>query len=231
MTESAGESQTDESRPDSGAPSDDADAHDGASSHSDGQHHQKIVTYMVGFILAMFAFGWGSIFLYNLVCKAIDPGGTASKTELNEYEGVEVDESREVDVRFTANVNGDLPWEFYPVTKNVTVHPGERKLVNFISKNKAGRDIKGKAIYDIQPARAGGYFKKMECFCFVQQTLSAGQRREMPLKFWLDPNLPESVDQVTLAYTFFNAESSRDRAERKQTQNSSGDDSSPTATR
>jgi cytochrome c oxidase assembly protein subunit 11 len=181
------------------------------------QDHQKIVTYMVGFILAMFAFGWGSIFLYNLVCKQIDPGGTASKTGLDQYKNVKVDESRDIEVRFMANVNGGLPWDFYPVNKTVTVHPGERKLVNFISKNNADRDILGKAIYDIQPAQAGGYFKKNECFCFQQQTLDAGQRREMPLNFWIDPNLPDSIDKITLAYTFFNSESSRDRAKRQHT--------------
>lgn len=178
----------------------------------DDELHQKTVAYIIGFIVAMFAFGWGSIPLYRMVCAKLDPGGSSYfNGESDNYENVEVDESRTIDVRFTTNVQNDLPWEFAHGEPSVEVHPGEKSLVNFEVTNRQNREITGKAVYDINPPEAGQYFKKIECFCFKQQTLEAGQTREMPLYFWMDPDIPEDIDKVTLAYTFFNAESSRQR--------------------
>ncbi len=184
-------------------------------SRPDGDHKQTVV-YIVGFLLVMFGLGWGSIPLYRLVCKQLDPGGSSVYNgESDRYENVEVDESRDLKVRFTTNVQNDLPWEFENEAASVEVHPGEKKLVNFnVTNNNTDRELTGKAVYDINPPQAGQYFKKIECFCFVQQTLGAGASREMPLYFWMDPDLPESIDKVTIAYTFFNAETSRERAAR-----------------
>jgi cytochrome c oxidase assembly protein subunit 11 len=178
----------------------------------------RFLKYIVGFIVAMFLVGWGSIPLYRIVCKSLDPGGSSWQNgTTSSYEGVEVDESRTIEVRFTANVQNNLPWTFGPEKPSVEVHPGQKKLVKFTSTNlNQNRAIKGKAVYDINPPEAGQYFKKIECFCFVQQTLEPGQSREMPLYFWFEPDVPESIDRITLAYTFFNAESSRSRQHTKR---------------
>lgn len=179
----------------------------------DDDLHQKTVAYIIGFIVLMFGFGWGSIPLYRMVCKSLDPGGSSYYNgQTDKYQNVEVDESRDIQVRFTTNVQGDLPWTFDNLQPSVTVHPGEKKLVKFDATNTNPNEaITGKAVYDINPPEAGQYFKKIECFCFKQQTLTAGQTRTMPLYFWLEPDIPEDIDKVTIAYTFFNAESSRER--------------------
>ena len=178
---------------------------------------RRTVIYIVGFILVMFGFAWGSIPLYRLVCKSLDPGGGATASnQPDQYKGTEVDKSRTITVRFATNVTRQLPWTFEVPTKSVEIHPGEKKLVKFTSENLKQRAIKGKAVYDINPPEAGQYFKKIECFCFQEQTLEAGQKREMPLYFWLGPGLPEGIDKIDLSYTFFNAQSSRKRALQKK---------------
>lgn len=178
------------------------------------EQNKKTMLYSVGLMLFTFVVvGLGSIPMYRWVCQKLNPGGsTAQNGTVDKYEGVDVDESRTINVRFSANVQNDLPWMFNPKVPSVKVHPGEKKLVHFESKNlAANRAIKGKAVYDIIPAAASQYFKKVECFCFKEQTLEGGQKRDMPLNFWLEPDLPDHIDEVTLAYTFFNAESSRKR--------------------
>ncbi len=176
--------------------------------------HKKTVIYILGFLLVMFGLGWGSIPLYRLVCKQLDPGGSsASNGTADQYKNVQVDESRTLQVRFTTSVQGDLPWKFDNKSSSVEVHPGEKKLVDFeVTNFDQQNELTGKAVYDVNPPEAGQYFKKIECFCFKQQTLAAGETRKMPLYFWMDPDIPEDIDKVTLAYTFFNAETSRERA-------------------
>lgn len=129
-------------------------------------------------------------------------------SKADRYGDTQVDPSRDVTVHLTAHVQDELPWEFEVETPSVTVHPGERTLVKFHAKNTADQAIDGKAIYDITPPDAGEYFKKLECFCFSQQTLKAGEQAEMPVQFWLDPDLPSSIDEVTVNYEFFNMKSS-----------------------
>lgn len=170
----------------------------------------KTLKYAVGFMLFMFGVGWASIPLYRIVCKSLDPGGSSWQNgSVDKYEGVEVNESRNVRVRFTASTQEKLPWEFRPMKPSVEVHPGEKKLVKFTSVNLDQTDaITGKAVYDINPPEAGQYFKKIECFCFIEQTLQPGEKKDMPLYFWFEPDMPDNIKRVTLGYTFFNADTS-----------------------
>lgn len=170
--------------------------------------HSKTMWIIFGVLVAFFGLAWGSIPLYRLVCKSLDPGGSsASNGTADEYKNVEVDESRRVTVRFTANVQEGLAWDFRPLEPSVRVHPGEKKLVKFVAKNHMNESVTGKGVYDINPPQAGAAFKKIECFCFQKQTLEAGERAEMPLYFWLAPDeLPEDVQKVTIGYTFFDAD-------------------------
>lgn len=169
---------------------------------------------LLGIIIGSFIFAWASIPLYRIVCQAIDPGGsTWQNGSVDTYEDVEVDKSRTVKVRFASEVNSQLPWEFGPADPSLTVHPGEKKLTKFTAENlDHARAIKGKAVYDINPPEAGQYFKKIECFCFVEQTLEPGEKVDMPLYFWFEPDMPDHIKEITLAYTFFNADSSRSRS-------------------
>lgn len=192
------------------APGEPADA---AESGTEGYHrrgdvdHSRTMWIIFGVLVVFFGLAWGSIPLYRLVCKSLDPGGSAaSNGSADQYKNVEVDESRKVTVRFTTNVQDDLNWDFRSRKPSVRVHPGQKKLVNFTAKNHEDEAITGKGVYDINPPEAGAAFKKIECFCFQQQTLEANEQVEMPLYFWLEPDdLPDDVQRVTIGYTFFDA--------------------------
>ncbi|MGM0557146.1 MAG: cytochrome c oxidase assembly protein [Myxococcota bacterium] len=171
-------------------------------------------------LLIVFSFGLAaiSIPLYRIVCQAVDPGGSSWQNgEIDSYEGVAVDKSRTIEVRFATNVNRQLPWEFEPPKDRITLHPGEKKLVKFRAKNlDQSNAITGQAVYDINPPMAGQHFKKIECFCFTEQTLEPGEEVEMPLYLWFDPEISKDIKQVTLAYTFFNADTSRKRQQQER---------------
>jgi cytochrome c oxidase assembly protein subunit 11 len=178
------------------------------------ENNKKMGKKLLAFTAFMFLVAAASIPLYRIVCVAIDPGGSSSQNgETDVYDDVKVDKSRTVKVRFAAEVNRQLPWKFGPSEPSVEVHPGEKRLTKFTSENlDRGRAIKGQAVYDINPPEAGQYFKKIECFCFTEQTLEPGEKVDMPLYFWFDPDMPDHIKEITLAYTFFNADSSRTRS-------------------
>ncbi len=171
-------------------------------------------------IVAMFLFGFVSIPLYRIICDAIDPGGSAySNGSVDAYEGVKTDTSRTITVSMATNVNRQLNWDFNPPAEHrMEVHPGERKHVVFKAKNNDLGSMRGKAVYDIVPPEAGAYFKKIECFCFQEQELAAGESADMPLIFWFDPSMPPEIKNITIAYTFFNMDSSLTRSIKKRTQ-------------
>ena len=187
------------------------------------EKNRRTLKFLIGIIIASFIFAIVSIPLYRMVCDSIDPGGSSwSAGDTDTYVDVKVDSSRTIRVRLTTNVNRQLPWEFKPLEPNVSIHPGERKMVKFHAKNlDVQGSITGKAVYDINPPEAGEFFKKIECFCFQEQELKAGESVEMTLVFWFDPAMPAEITEVTLAYTFFNMDSTfertlKERARKKQ---------------
>lgn len=177
------------------------------------EKNRRTVKLFVGIIICSFIFAVVSIPLYRMVCDVVDPGGSSwSNGQTDAYVDVPVDTSRTVRVRLTTNVNRQLPWEFRPMVPDVHVNPGERKMVKFFAQNKdTAGSVTGKAVYDINPPEAGQYFKKIECFCFQEQELAAGESVEMPLVFWFDPSMPPEITEITLAYTFFNMDSTFER--------------------
>ena len=96
-----------------------------------------------------------------------------------------------------------MPWDFKPVTSSMQVHPGQMYGTTFTASNTTGRDMVGQAVPSVAPTKASRYFNKTECFCFDQQPLAAGETKDMPLRFIVDPRLPKSVKTLTLAYTLF----------------------------
>lgn len=178
-----------------------------------GAQNARIGKMAIGVIVGMFLFGFASIPLYRWVCAQTDPGGSSWFIgEPDVYENVEVDDDRELRVRFNTNVERQLPWEFGVDDNHVDINVGAKEVVTFNAVNPGSNAVTGKAVYDISPPEAAPHFKKMECFCFIEQTLDPGESMDMPLVFWFDPDLPEHVTNITLGYTFFNAESSRARA-------------------
>jgi cytochrome c oxidase assembly protein subunit 11 len=121
--------------------------------------------------------------------------GAASPTE------VEVAEDRWVTVKFDATVHPNLPWKIVPMKRKLRVRPGEMHLVQFVAENRSGNEITGQAIPSVAPWQATGFFSKMECFCFRQQTLAGNERKEMPLRFSVSPDLPADIGSLTLSYS------------------------------
>lgn len=156
--------------------------------------------------LVMFGFGFSLVPFYEKICEVTGINNLlkADAAPANS----QVDTSRSVVVQFDANLH-DLPWRFQPLQRSVTVHPGELVRIDYEVTNTRAQSITGQAVPSYGPQVAARYFRKMDCFCFSQQTLAAGERRTMPVVFVLDPELPAEVTTITLSYTFFEIQGRR----------------------
>jgi len=169
--------------------------------------NKRVVKKTVLVVIGMFVFGYIALpALYELICDSFGLNGQVQQVGQAQVSSVEVDKSRKVRVTFNSITNSRLPWGFKPETKEVRLHPGELKKVNYIARNLSGSDVVGQAIYSVSPVEAARYFKKTECFCFTQQKLKSGETKIMPVLFMLEPGLPKNIQEVTLSYTFFNAD-------------------------
>jgi len=152
---------------------------------------------------AMFAFGFALVPFYEKICEVT---GINNVLKADEVTNTQVDTARTVTVEFDTNLRSDLPWTFTPLEKSVKLHPGELTQVMFEVRNKASRPVTGQAIPSYGPQVAGLHFRKLECFCFTQQTLQPGEVKRMPVVFVVDSKLPGDVNTITLSYTFFEVE-------------------------
>ena len=160
------------------------------------------VLKLVGVSLAAFGFAFSLVPLYRIACEKVfgvrlEQGpATASTAAVTPKE-------RWVTVQFDGGVNSKLPWQFAPEQPSMRVQVGRQYEAQYSARNTSDRAIVGNAVPSVAPARASGYFSKTECFCFTAQTLAAGESREMPVRFIVDPGLPAGVNTITLSYTFF----------------------------
>jgi cytochrome c oxidase assembly protein subunit 11 len=154
----------------------------------------------------MFGFGFALVPLYKKFCEA---AGVYDLQKPDQVRNTQVDESRTLTVQFDTSTRG-LPWEFRALTRSVRVHPGQMVQVVFEVTNTSDASIVGQAIPSYGPQVAAQYVKKVECFCFARQEVKAGERRQMPVQFVVDPALPADVSTITLSYTFFELPGSRD---------------------
>lgn len=155
-------------------------------------------------VCVMFGFGFALGPLYSALCKLTGINGKLSGMAADAAQlPLQVDESRSVKVLFVTTVNGGRPWEFRAEQDELTVHPGQLATVNFYAKNTEGRDLVAQAVPNVAPWDAARHLKKTECFCFNNQAFKAGESKQMPVRFMIDPELPSDVDTVTLSYTFF----------------------------
>jgi len=154
----------------------------------------------------MFGFGFALVPFYEKICEVtgirdvFQPDAVAANTQ--------IDATRLVSVEFDANTQR-LPWTFKPLQSSVTVHPGEITQVVYEVRNTLEHPVTGQAVPSYSPQQAALYFRKMECFCFQQQTLGPGELRKMPVVFVIDPKLPPELNTVTLSYTFFEVNGAR----------------------
>ena len=163
---------------------------------------KKTTASLLLFTVFMFGFGYGLVPLYDVFCKITGLNGkTIRVTENINREAIVTD--RLIKVQFDANINGDLPWTLEPNQRIMRVQPGKFYEAVYTVKNINDKDIVGQAIPSVSPQVASLYFKKAECFCFVNQLLKAGETKEMVVRFEVDKELPEDVEELTLSYTFF----------------------------
>ena len=113
------------------------------------------------------------------------------------------DSDRTVRIRFDATTNSELPWRFEPVLGSMDVQVGMPSEASYQVENLQDGHVFGRAVYNVSPPEAGLYFVKVECFCFTSQGLAAGEQKDMPVRFYIDPDLPDEIEEITLAYTFF----------------------------
>lgn len=166
------------------------------------QKNTNLAKKLVIVALLMFGFGYALVPIYDVLCDLT--GQNAKVTESVEGEQVfAVDENREVNVEFITSVNESTPLDFRVETRSMKVHPGQYYTVNFYAKNNLPQQIKVQAIPSIAPGLAEEFFKKVQCFCFELQTFEANEEKTMPVRFVVNPALPERYKTITLSYTFF----------------------------
>lgn len=165
--------------------------------------NRAILRKLLVVAVLMFGFGWALIPIYRKICEVTGINLLTNKDPAVEARArnTQVDTSRTIVVEFDANKQG--PWRFKPHVNHVTVHPGELIHVDYDLVNLEGRTMAGQAIPSYAPMQSARYFQKLECFCFKQQVLAAGETRKFPVVFFIDPDLPKDVTQITLSYTFF----------------------------
>jgi len=159
--------------------------------------------------VAMFGFGYALAPFYRAICDAL---GLNSVVKADALANTQVDTGRLLTVEFDTNLRSNLPWTFVPLERSVRVHPGALTQVVFEVRNRSDRAVTGQAIPSFGPQIAGRYFKKLDCFCFTQQTLAPGEVKRMPVVFVVERDLPQDVNTVTLSYTFFEVEGKAPRS-------------------
>ena len=164
----------------------------------------KLALALAGFVASMVGVAYASVPLYELFCQVTGYGGTpqvavAAPGPLS---------NEKITIQFDANTNPKLPWKFEAARREITVRPGEQALAFYEARNLGGESVTGTAVYNVTPLKAGAYFSKIQCFCFTEQTLTAGQRVDMPVQFFVDPEIlsdpdTKDVNTITLSYTFY----------------------------
>jgi cytochrome c oxidase assembly protein subunit 11 len=167
---------------------------------------RKLNTQMFGKLIViailMFGFGYALVPIYKKICEITGINILTPKdVTIEEVKNTQVDTSRVITVEFDANVQG--PWRFRPTVNSLQVHPGEMAQVVYEVVNTQSRAIDGQAIPSYAPQQVAAHFKKVECFCFQQQTLGPNEAKQMPVVFYVDASLPKDVKTITLSYTFF----------------------------
>ena len=159
-----------------------------------------------------------SVPLYRIFCAATGYEGTTQRASVAPDHQIA---GKTIIVRFNAETAPDLPWDFQPEVREVTVHPGEEKVIAYRATNRSAETITGRAVYNVTPDKAGLYFDKLQCFCFSDQVLAPGQSAELGVQFFVDPGIvadanTADVNTITLSYTFFRAKDGAEPARLSQ---------------
>ena len=171
-----------------------------------GKKNRKVGLIALLVALGMLGLGYASVPLYRIFCQATGFGGITKRVD-EAQAAVVKDSGRTMVVRFDANVERGMPWEFKPLQRTDTVSIGVRDMALFWAKNDSKETVTGTASFNVEPEQAAKYFDKIQCFCFTEQTLKPGEEARMPVIYYIDPailNDPDNKDvqELTLSYTF-----------------------------
>ena len=164
----------------------------------------KKVIFIITFIgMLMLSLSYAAVPLYDIFCRVTGFGGT---TQIASSAPGSTGHPN-INIRFESNITDSLNWDFYSKTKTVKIPMGEEKTIYYFAKNLSDEPIVGTATFNVAPAKAGQYFMKIDCFCFVEQLLNPGESMNMPVTFFIDPDLykdenVQEVNEITLSYTF-----------------------------
>ncbi len=167
--------------------------------------HRRVVLPLIMIVVGMGCLAFASVPLYRIFCQVTGFAGTTQRAAAGPTHAAQ----RVVTVRFDASV-GDVPWHFEPEQRALEVHVGETALATYRARNYGHQSVTGTATFNVTPSKAGQYFDKIQCFCFTEQTLKAGEIAELPVSFFIDPAILDDrnlddVNTITLSYTFFRA--------------------------
>ena len=155
--------------------------------------------------VAMFGFGYLMVPIYNILCEVTGINGKTGRITQSQVNANDVDVDRFVTVEFDTNVNPNLPWTFKAIEFKQQVRPGEIAEAVFVVENESNKIVVGQAVPSVAPEQASLFFNKTECFCFTNQELAPGEKKDMIVRYVVDSDLPDKITTMTLSYTFFKA--------------------------
>ncbi|MFF0948312.1 cytochrome c oxidase assembly protein [Rhizobium leguminosarum] len=169
-----------------------------------GRHNGAVVMMCLSFVFGMGAMSYAAVPLYRIFCQVTGYNGTTQRVD--QVSSVVLD--RTMRVTFDANVAPGLQWDFKPVEREVNPKIGETIQVNFTAENRSNETQRGQAVFNVTPGEAGVYFNKVQCFCFTETDLKPGEKLDMPVVFYIDPEIVKAVESknihtITLSYTFY----------------------------
>ena len=175
------------------------------------QAKRRTATGTAAIAAGMVALAFAAVPIYRAFCQATGFAGTTQRAEAGALPGSTELRSlagRTIKVRFDGNISPGMPWQFKPEANETTIKIGERRMAFYKATNMSAAAVTGRATYNVSPDLAGKYFKKIQCFCFNEQTLKAGESVDMPVTYFIDPAIlkdPQAsrIDEITLSYTFF----------------------------
>lgn len=165
--------------------------------------NRSLITGLVVMTAGSFAFGWALVPLYDVFCRLTGVGSAEAKAGPSSARESAADTTREVTIEFVADPASVGSYEFRPKVASMRIHPGKLYDTQFYARNLTAAASVAQAVPSISPGVAARYFHKTACFCFTPQRFDVGEGRDMPVRFIVDPQLPATVDRITLAYTFF----------------------------
>jgi cytochrome c oxidase assembly protein subunit 11 len=173
------------------------------------ERNRRVLFYTTGLAVAFVGVTYASVPLYKIFCQMTGFGGTTQRADILVAEKMTPrDDARPIRVTFDGGCASTMPWSFRPQQRELILVPGETALAFYTAKNKTNKAITGVATYNVHPPQAGVYFNKIQCFCFEEQRLKAQEEIDMPVFFFIDPDICDdpfmrNINNITLSYTFF----------------------------